>query len=101
MSRTVGALKGFPSVPGANWRRGPATCGARRGRKGPALQILTAVTPSASATAAGLLRGAFSGRVAKKLDVGATLLAGRLLAAVGWLPLLLAHRGHRTGCGAG
>ncbi|XUL93450.1 MFS transporter [Streptomyces galilaeus] len=41
----------------------------------------------------GVLGGAFSGRVAKKLDVGATLIAGRLLAAVGWLPLVLAHRG--------
>ena len=41
----------------------------------------------------GVLGGAFSGRVAKRLDVGATLIAGRLLAAVGWLPLVLAHRG--------
>jgi MFS family permease len=41
----------------------------------------------------GVLGGAFSGRVARKLDVGATLIAGRLLAAVGWLPLVLAHRG--------
>ncbi|WP_406449637.1 MFS transporter [Streptomyces sp. NBC_01622] len=41
----------------------------------------------------GVLGGAFSARVAKKLDVGATLIAGRLLAAVGWLPLVLAHRG--------
>ncbi|MDV9174404.1 MFS transporter [Streptomyces sp. W16] len=41
----------------------------------------------------GVLGGAFSARVAKKLDIGATLIAGRLLAAVGWLPLVLAHRG--------
>ncbi|ELP65246.1 MFS transporter [Streptomyces turgidiscabies] len=40
-----------------------------------------------------LLGGALSGRVARRLDVGATLIAFRLLAAVGWLPLVLAERG--------
>ncbi|WP_043664182.1 MFS transporter [Streptomyces xylophagus] len=41
----------------------------------------------------GVLGGAFSGRVARRFDVGATLIAGRLVAAVGWLPLVLAQRG--------
>jgi MFS family permease len=40
-----------------------------------------------------VLGGALSGRVARRLDVGATLIAFRLLAAVGWLPLVLAERG--------
>lgn len=41
----------------------------------------------------GVLGGALSGRVARRLDVGATLIAFRLLAAIGWLPLVLAERG--------
>jgi MFS family permease len=40
-----------------------------------------------------ILGGALSGRVARRLDVGATLIAFRLLAAAGWLPLVLAERG--------
>ncbi|MBW8736242.1 MAG: MFS transporter [Streptomyces turgidiscabies] len=40
-----------------------------------------------------ILGGALSGRVARRLDVGATLIAFRLLAAIGWLPLVLAERG--------
>ncbi|MEU5894308.1 MFS transporter [Streptomyces sp. NPDC047461] len=40
-----------------------------------------------------LLGGALSGRVATRLDVGTTLIAFRLLAAVGWLPLVLAEQG--------
>jgi MFS family permease len=40
-----------------------------------------------------ILGGALSGRVARRLDVGATLIVFRLLAAVGWLPLVLAERG--------
>jgi MFS family permease len=31
--------------------------------------------------------------VARRFDVGATLIAGRVVAAVGWLPLVLAQRG--------
>jgi MFS family permease len=41
----------------------------------------------------GVLGGALSGRVSRRLDVGATLIAFRILAAVGWLPLVLAERG--------
>ncbi|WP_405835984.1 MFS transporter [Streptomyces sp. NBC_01518] len=41
----------------------------------------------------GVLGGAFSARAARRFDVGAVLIAGRLLAAVGWLPLVLAQRG--------
>lgn len=40
-----------------------------------------------------ILGGALSGRVARRLDVGATLIAFRLLAAAGWLPLVLADSG--------
>jgi len=40
-----------------------------------------------------VLGGALSGRVARRLDVGATLITFRLLAAIGWLPLVLAERG--------
>lgn len=40
-----------------------------------------------------VLGGALSERVSRKLDVGATLIAFRVLAAVGWLPLVLAERG--------
>ncbi|WP_405772571.1 MFS transporter [Streptomyces sp. NBC_01538] len=40
-----------------------------------------------------ILGGALSGHVARRLDVGATLIAFRLLAATGWLPLVLAERG--------
>ncbi|MEJ8659233.1 MFS transporter [Streptomyces sp. MS1.AVA.4] len=40
-----------------------------------------------------VLGGALSGRVAGRLDVGATLIAFRLVAAFGWLPLVLAERG--------
>ncbi|MFJ8142857.1 MFS transporter [Streptomyces sp. NPDC096013] len=45
------------------------------------------------ASVGALLGGALSGRVARRLDVGATLIAFRLLAAVGWLPLVVAVRG--------
>ncbi|MEV6483831.1 MFS transporter [Streptomyces sp. NPDC051576] len=41
----------------------------------------------------GVLGGALSARVARRFDVAVTLIAGRLLAAVGWLPLVLAQRG--------
>lgn len=47
----------------------------------------------ACASAGAVLGGALSGRVARRLDVGATLIAFRLLAAIGWLPLVLAERG--------
>lgn len=47
----------------------------------------------AFASAGVILGGALSGRVARRLDVGATLVAFRLLAAIGWLPLVLAVRG--------
>ncbi|WP_217168896.1 MFS transporter [Streptomyces sp. AC512_CC834] len=47
----------------------------------------------AFASAGVIIGGALSGRVASRLDVGATLIAFRLLAAVGWLPLVLAERG--------
>lgn len=47
----------------------------------------------AFASVGAVLGGALSGRVAGKLDVGATLIAFRLLAAIGWLPLVLAERG--------
>ncbi|MER5373409.1 MFS transporter [Streptomyces sp. NPDC002553] len=47
----------------------------------------------AFASVGAILGGALSGRVAKRLDVGATLIAFRLLAAIGWLPLVLAERG--------
>ena len=40
-----------------------------------------------------VLGGALSERVSRKLDVGATLIVFRVLAAVGWLPLVLAERG--------
>ena len=40
-----------------------------------------------------VLGGALSGRVARRLDVGATLITFRLLAAIGRLPLVLAERG--------
>ncbi|MFI6014107.1 MFS transporter [Streptomyces sp. NPDC051243] len=40
-----------------------------------------------------VLGGALSGRVAKRLDAGVTLIAFRLLAAIGWLPLVLTERG--------
>lgn len=41
----------------------------------------------------GVVGGAFSARVARRFDVAAVLIAGRLVAAVGWLPLVLAQRG--------
>ncbi|MER6959910.1 MULTISPECIES: MFS transporter [unclassified Streptomyces] len=47
----------------------------------------------AFASVGALLGGALSGRVARRLDVGATLIAFRLLAAIGWLPLVVAERG--------
>lgn len=47
----------------------------------------------ACASVGAMLGGALSGRVARRLDVGATLIAFRLLAAVGWLPVVLAERG--------
>ncbi|ADI09665.1 major facilitator superfamily MFS_1 [Streptomyces bingchenggensis BCW-1] len=47
----------------------------------------------AFASVGAVLGGALSGRVARRLDVGATLIAFRLLAAIGWLPLVLAERG--------
>ncbi|MGW0580364.1 MFS transporter [Streptomyces sp. NPDC002920] len=47
----------------------------------------------ASAAVGAVIGGSFSGRVVRRLDVGATLVAFRLLAAVGWLPVLLAERG--------
>lgn len=47
----------------------------------------------ACASVGALVGGALSGRVATRLDVGATLVAFRLLAAIGWLPLVLAGRG--------
>lgn len=40
-----------------------------------------------------VLGGALSGWVVRRLDVGATLIAFRILAAVAWLPLVLAERG--------
>ncbi|KUN84152.1 MFS transporter [Streptomyces griseoruber] len=40
-----------------------------------------------------VLGGALSGRVVRRLEVGATLIVFRVLAAVGWLPLVLAQRG--------
>ncbi|WP_255948990.1 MFS transporter [Streptomyces odontomachi] len=40
-----------------------------------------------------VIGGALSGRTAGRLDVGTTLVVFRLLAAVGWLPLVLAARG--------
>ncbi|MER7985121.1 MFS transporter [Streptomyces noursei] len=40
-----------------------------------------------------VIGGALSTRVARRLDVGTTLIAFRLLAAVAWLPLVLAVRG--------
>lgn len=40
-----------------------------------------------------VLGGALSGPVTRRLDVGATLVAFRILAAVGWLPLVLARPG--------
>jgi MFS family permease len=47
----------------------------------------------AFASVGAVLGGAFSARVAGRLDVGPTLIAFRLLAAIGWLPLVLAGRG--------
>ncbi|MFI6474949.1 MFS transporter [Streptomyces sp. NPDC050516] len=47
----------------------------------------------ACASVGAVLGGALSGRVAGRLDVGATLIAFRVLAAIGWLPLVLAERG--------
>ncbi|MCX5366505.1 MFS transporter [Streptomyces sp. NBC_00124] len=47
----------------------------------------------ACASVGALVGGALSGRVARRLDVGSTLIAFRLLAAIGWLPLVLAGRG--------
>ncbi|MEU9125774.1 MFS transporter [Streptomyces sp. NPDC048506] len=41
----------------------------------------------------GVIGGALSGLVIRRLDVGATLITFRLLAAFGWLPMLLAERG--------
>ncbi|WP_419993228.1 MFS transporter [Streptomyces boninensis] len=40
-----------------------------------------------------VLGGAVSARVARRLDVGRTVVAGRLIAAIGWLPLVLAEPG--------
>ncbi|WAZ26139.1 MFS transporter [Streptomyces cinnabarinus] len=40
-----------------------------------------------------VLGGALSGRVLARFDVGVTLIAFRVLAAVGWLPIVLAGRG--------
>ncbi|MFF2519114.1 MFS transporter [Streptomyces sp. NPDC058086] len=47
----------------------------------------------ACAGAGAVLGGALSGRVARRLDVGATLIVFRVLAAVAWLPIVLAQRG--------
>ncbi|MGW6402597.1 MFS transporter [Streptomyces sp. NPDC055134] len=47
----------------------------------------------AFASVGAVIGGAFSARVASRLDVGPTLIAFRLLAAIGWLPLVLAGRG--------
>ncbi|MCX5335789.1 MFS transporter [Streptomyces sp. NBC_00140] len=47
----------------------------------------------ACASVGALVGGALSGRAARRLDVGSTLIAFRLLAAIGWLPLVLAGRG--------
>lgn len=47
----------------------------------------------AFASVGAVLGGALSRRAARRLDVGATLIAFRLLAAIGWLPLVLAERG--------
>ncbi|MGI5197807.1 MFS transporter [Streptomyces sp. CA-288835] len=47
----------------------------------------------ACASVGAVLGGALSGRLARRLDVGATLVVFRLLAAIGWLPLVLAERG--------
>ena len=41
----------------------------------------------------GVLGGSFSARAAGRFDVGAVLIVGRVVAAVGWLPLILAQRG--------
>lgn len=46
----------------------------------------------AFASVGAVVGGALSGRVARRLDVGATLIAFRPLAAIGW-PLVLAGRG--------
>jgi len=47
----------------------------------------------AFASVGAVLGGAISGRVARRLDVGTTLITFRLLAAIAWLPLVLAERG--------
>ncbi|MER7199021.1 MFS transporter [Streptomyces sp. CB01635] len=47
----------------------------------------------AFASVGAVLGGALSARVADRMDVGPTLIAFRLLAAIGWLPLVLAGRG--------
>ncbi|WP_329579284.1 MFS transporter [Streptomyces sp. NBC_01361] len=47
----------------------------------------------AFASVGAVLGGALSARVAGRLDVGPALIAFRLLAAIGWLPLVLAGRG--------
>ncbi|SER99910.1 Predicted arabinose efflux permease, MFS family [Streptomyces sp. yr375] len=47
----------------------------------------------ACAGAGGILGGALSARVVRRLDVGATLIVFRVVAAVGWLPLVVAARG--------
>lgn len=47
----------------------------------------------ACAAVGSVLGGAVSGRVARRLDIGPTLVAFRLVAAVGWLPIPLAQQG--------
>ncbi|GAV41572.1 putative bacilysin exporter BacE [Streptomyces acidiscabies] len=47
----------------------------------------------ACAAMGSVLGGAISGRTARRLDVGPTLIAFRIVAAVGWLPIPLAQQG--------